>query len=124
MEESKICRLRKGQSYKNSNRTNNHLFVTFLPQSIHLFLHYSQLGFQKPDLGLCNRKLTLSQNNACFRCNIAITSFLVSHMFEIRLHDVKRFHYKYVYILTSSYAKRGLPTWSNEYVLEPFFFLI
>ena len=30
----------------------------------------------------------LSHNNPCFRCDIAITNFLVSHTCEIRFHDV------------------------------------
>ena len=31
---------------------------------------------------------TLSHNNLCFQCNIAITNFLVSNMCEIRFHDI------------------------------------
>ena len=30
---------------------------------------------------------TLSHNNPCFRCNIAISNFLVTHTCEIRFHD-------------------------------------
>ena len=34
------------------------------------------------------RKLhSLSHNNPCLQCNIAITNFLVSHTFEIKFHD-------------------------------------
>ena len=31
---------------------------------------------------------SLSHNNPCFQCNIAITNFLVSNTLEIRFHDV------------------------------------
>ena len=33
----------------------------------------------------------LSRNNPCFRCNIAITNFLVSNTCEIRFHDITLF---------------------------------
>ena len=34
-------------------------------------------------------KLLLSQKNLCFKCNIAITNFLVSYTCEMRFHDLK-----------------------------------
>ena len=64
----------------------------------------------------------LSHNNPCFQCNIAITIFLVSHTFEIRFNDVIGQNTVPMY----SYAKipkHGLPTWRNEYVLEPYFLI-
>ena len=40
-------------------------------------------------------------NKLCFKCNVAITIFLVSHMSEIRFHDVKGRSTVYMY----SYAE-------------------
>ena len=61
-----------------------------------------------------------SHNNPCFQCNIATTNFLVSNTCEIRFHDVICQStvpmYSYAKIL-----KHGLPTWLNEYVLDPYF---
>ena len=64
--------------------------------------------------------VSLSYNNPCFQCNIAITSFLISHTCGIRLHDVICQSTVPMY----SYAKipkHGWPTWRNEYVLGPYF---
>ena len=64
--------------------------------------------------------LILSDNDPCFQCNIAITNFLVSHMCKIRFNDVIGQSTPHMY----SYAKilkYGLPTWPNEYVLDPYF---
>ena len=61
-------------------------------------------------------------HNICFKCNITITNFLVSHTCEIRIDDVVGQSTVPIY----SYAKipkHGLPTWPNEYEFEPYFLL-
>ena len=53
----------------------------------------------------------LSHNNPCFPCNIAIRNFLVSHMCEIRFHNVTDHCLHHDIILC-----KNSKTWPNEYV--------
>ena len=53
----------------------------------------------------CHRSgvyIILSHNNPCFRCNIAITNFLVSHTCYIRFYDIIHCTVHYINIMTSS----------------------
>ena len=59
----------------------------------------------------------LSHNNPCFRCNTAITYFLVLHMCEIRFRDVID---RTMHLFTS--WRKNSETWPNEYVFGPLFF--
>ena len=62
-----------------------------------------------------------SHNNPCFQCNIAITNFLALHTCEIRFHDVIGKCTVHDYIFLRKNLKHGLPTWPNEYILDPYF---
>ena len=61
--------------------------------------------------------LSLSHNNPCFPCNIAITTFLVSHTCKIRHLDrtVGMLHHDVI-------QHKNSKTWPNEYILDPYFF--
>ena len=62
---------------------------------------------------------SLSHNNPCFQCNTAVMNFLISNTSEIRFHDINQSTvpmYSYAKIL-----KHGQPTWTNDYVLDPYF---
>ena len=65
-------------------------------------------------------KTSLSHNNPCFQCDIAITNFLVLHTCEIRFHDVigRSVH---VYVFLRKNSKTWL-TCIDLCVLDPCFF--
>ena len=73
----------------------------------------NNLTMDQSKILLCGEEKTLlSHNNPCFQCYIPIKNVLVLHVL-------------YVYLLMSSYTKipkHDWPTWSNEYVLDPYFF--
>ena len=69
----------------------------FSHYTVHIYCTSSTANF------VYRKKKHLSHNNSCFRCNIAITNFLVSHTCDIRFHDV--IGQSTVHNILHSYAK-------------------